>query len=130
MGFLGGASGKELACQCRSCKTRVRSLGREDPLQEGKAAHSCILAWRILWTEEPGGLQAVGWRSQTRLKRQHAAHPHPQMKEENRSSFLLSFLFRQGYLLENISGGFPGDAVVKTLRFYYSGSGSIPIREN
>nr|CAI9709201.1 unnamed protein product [Rangifer tarandus platyrhynchus] len=34
------------------------------------------------------------------------------------------------YLTENISGGFPGNAVVKTLRFYYSGSGSIPIREN
>ena len=37
----------------------VRSLGREDPLEEGMAAHSSIHAWRILWTEEPGGLQSI-----------------------------------------------------------------------
>ena len=37
-------------------KTWVRSLGREDPLERGMAAHSSILAWRTLWTEEPGGL--------------------------------------------------------------------------
>ena len=36
-------------------KTQVRSLGREDPLEEEMATHSSILAWRILWTEEPGG---------------------------------------------------------------------------
>ena len=35
----------------------VRFLGREDPLEEGMATHSNILAWRTLWTEEPGGLQ-------------------------------------------------------------------------
>ena len=35
---------------------QVRSLGQEDPLEEGMATHSSILAWRILWTEEPGGL--------------------------------------------------------------------------
>ena len=39
---------------------RVRSLGREDPLEEGMATHSSILAWRIPWTEEPGGLQFTG----------------------------------------------------------------------
>jgi len=38
-------------------ETQVRSLGREDPLEEGMATHSSILAWRIPWTEEPGGLQ-------------------------------------------------------------------------
>ena len=37
----------------------VRSLGREDPLEEGMATHSRILAWRIPWTEEPGGLQST-----------------------------------------------------------------------
>ena len=36
---------------------RVQSLGREDPLEEGMATHSSILAWRIPWTEEPGGLK-------------------------------------------------------------------------
>ena len=38
---------------------RVWSLGREDPLKEGMATHSSILAWRISWTEKPGGLQSI-----------------------------------------------------------------------
>ena len=38
----------------------VRSLGQEDPLEKGMAAHSRILAWRIPWTEESGGLQFIG----------------------------------------------------------------------
>ena len=37
-------------------ETQVRSLGGGDPLEEGKATHSSVLAWRILWTAEPGGL--------------------------------------------------------------------------
>ena len=43
-------------------ETQVQSLGQEDPLEKGMATHSNILAWRILWTEEPGGLQSVGWQ--------------------------------------------------------------------
>ena len=39
---------------------RVRSLDLEDPLKEGTATHSSILACRILWTKEPGGLQSIG----------------------------------------------------------------------
>ena len=38
----------------------VRCLGWEDPLEEGMATHSSILAWRIPWTEEPGGLRSMG----------------------------------------------------------------------
>ena len=41
-------------------ETWVQSLGREDPLEEKMAAHSRILAWRVPWTEEPGGLQSIG----------------------------------------------------------------------
>ena len=41
-------------------ETRVRSLGGEDPLEEGMATQSSILAWRLPWTEEPGGLQSMG----------------------------------------------------------------------
>ena len=41
-------------------ETRIRSLGWEDPLEKGMATHSSILAWRIPWTEEPGGLQSTG----------------------------------------------------------------------
>ena len=48
-------------------ETQVQSLG-EDPLEKEMATHSCILVWEILWTEEPGGLQAVGLqRSRTQL---------------------------------------------------------------
>ena len=48
-------------------ETWVRSLGREDPLEKEMATHSTILAWRIPWTEEPGGLQSTGSLSRTRL---------------------------------------------------------------
>ena len=41
-------------------ETWVRSLSREDPLEEGMATHSSVLAWRIPWTEEPRGLQSMG----------------------------------------------------------------------
>ena len=41
-------------------ETRVPSLGLEDPLEKEMAAHSSILAWRIPWTENPGGLQSMG----------------------------------------------------------------------
>ena len=41
-------------------ETRVRSLGREDPLEKEMATHSSIFSWKISWTEEPGGLQSTG----------------------------------------------------------------------
>ena len=57
MGFPGGSGVKNLpAIQ----ETRVQSLGFKDPLEEGMATHSSILAWRIPWTEEPGGLWSIG----------------------------------------------------------------------
>ena len=40
-------------------QTQVRSLGQEDSLEKGMATHSSILAWKIPWTEEPGGLQSM-----------------------------------------------------------------------
>ena len=43
-------------------ETQVRSLGQEDPLEEEMAIHSSILAWKIPWTEEPGGLQSKGFQ--------------------------------------------------------------------
>ena len=48
-------------------ETWVRSLLQEDPLEKTVATHSSILAWRVLWTEEPSGLQSMGSESQTRL---------------------------------------------------------------
>ena len=46
-------------------ETWVPSLGQEDPLEKVMVTHSSILAWRIPWTEEPGGLQSMGLESQT-----------------------------------------------------------------
>ena len=54
-----GFSGKESACQCRDT---VRSLGQEDPLEKEMAIHSSILDGKVPWTEEPGGLQSVGFQ--------------------------------------------------------------------
>ena len=56
MHFPGNASGMELACQHR----RHKILGQEDPLEEGMTTCSSVLAWRIPWTEEPGGVQSSG----------------------------------------------------------------------
>ena len=56
-GFPGGSVVKRLPPMQ---ETRVQSLGREDPLEKEMATHSRILAWRIPWTEEPGGLQSTG----------------------------------------------------------------------
>ena len=53
----------------------VRSLDWEDPLEKEMATHSRIHAWRIPWTEEPGGLQYVGLQSQTRLSSFHFRCP-------------------------------------------------------
>ena len=78
MGFLGKSTG--VGCQCLSVitkypraslvaqmvknppamqETQVQSLGEKDPLEKGMATHSSILAWRIVWTEKPGGLQPM-----------------------------------------------------------------------
>ena len=48
---------------------QVQALGQEDPLEKEMATHSSILAWKISWTEEPGGLQSMVRRSQTQLSR-------------------------------------------------------------
>ena len=48
-------------------ETGIRFLGREDPLEQGMAAHSSILAWRIPWTEESDGLQSTGLQSWAQL---------------------------------------------------------------
>ena len=64
VGFPGGS---ELKCLPAMWETWVRSMGREDPLEKEMATHSSILARRIPWMEEPGGLQSTGSQSQIRL---------------------------------------------------------------
>ena len=54
-----GSAVKNLLAVQKMLETWVQSLGQEDPLEEGMATHSSILAWRISWTEEPGRLQSI-----------------------------------------------------------------------
>ena len=72
---------------------QVRSLGREDPLEEVMATHSSILAWEIPWTEEPGGLQSVGsQKSRTRLNA-HTCICRKQEKGHSLFQSLQSFIW-------------------------------------
>ena len=52
-------------------ETRVQSLGWEDLLEKEMATHSSILAWKILWTEEPGGLQSMGYKQSDMTEYEH-----------------------------------------------------------
>ena len=59
LGFPGGLTVKNLPAVQETEETQVGSLGGEDPLQEGMATHSSLLAWGISWTQEPGGFRTV-----------------------------------------------------------------------
>ena len=48
------------SANARAAEDACGSLGQEDPLEKGMTTHSSILAWKIPWTEEPGGLQSMG----------------------------------------------------------------------
>ena len=74
--FPGGSVVKNLPTVQEMQETLVQSQVQDDPLEEGMATHSSILAWEIPWTEKPGGLQSMGLRkSQTQLK-QLSMHAH------------------------------------------------------
>ena len=60
MGFPCGSAIKKPPAMQEAQEIQIRSLGQEDPLEEGMTTHFSILAWRIPWTEEPGGLQSMG----------------------------------------------------------------------
>ena len=65
---------KESTCQGRRHK-RSPVLGQEDPLEKEMATHSCIFAWRIPWTEEPGRLQSIGCKELDTTQHTHT-HTH------------------------------------------------------
>ena len=96
----GGASGKEPACQCRRLRFDPQ-VGKE----EGMATHSTILAWRIPWTEEPGGLQSIGLqiqtlpKSQTQLKQRSTHSLHRYFSSFNFLSDRYYFLLQAGFRL-------------------------------
>ena len=72
---------------------RVQSLDWEDPLEEGMATHSSILAWRIPWTEEPGGLQSIG--------SQRVGHNWSNLTYTQRNECCSSDLGRRRFVLED-----------------------------
>ena len=59
-GFPDGSAVKNPPVMQETWEMWVQSLGREDPLEEEMATHSSIVAWKIQWTEQPGGLQSMG----------------------------------------------------------------------
>ena len=73
-------------------ETRVRPLSRDDPLEEGLATRSSVLAWRIPWTEEPGGLQCIGSQSQIRLRDLACTHLYISISISQFTPCLPSFL--------------------------------------
>ena len=60
LGFSSGSAVKNRPAMQEPQEMRVQSLGCEDPLEEGMATYSSIVAWKIPWTEEPDGLQSMG----------------------------------------------------------------------
>ena len=60
MGFPGGSVVKTLPANAGDADLQFQSLGQEEPLEEEMATHSSFFAWRIPWTEGPGGLQSMG----------------------------------------------------------------------
>ena len=70
---------KSLPANAGKHETQVRSLGQEHSLEEGIATQSSILAWRIIWTEEPGGLWSIESRVRLKQLNIHAHHPRNSM---------------------------------------------------
>ena len=99
-------------------ETRVRSLNQEDPLEKGMATHSSILAWRIPWTEEPGGLQFMGfqrvghdWMTNTHTNAHtcvHTTSKHHVTVKLQRTSLCLRIFNWNGLGLRNTVKGKPG----------------------
>ena len=71
LSFPSGSVVKNLPAMQETQETRVQSLGQEDPLKKEMATHSSILAWNILWTEEPGGLQSMGCKESDMTEHSH-----------------------------------------------------------
>ena len=87
---------------------QFQSLGPEDPLEKEMATHSSILAWKIPWTEEPGGLQSRAAKSQTRLKQLNTAHSGASSVSLHRavlSNFSLDIISSERFFLETVVRG-------------------------
>ena len=81
-------------------ETWVCSLSWEDPLEKGMATHSSILAWRIPWTEEPGGLQSMG--SQTVGHDWATKHTHTHCEVSSSASGQCTFYLHKWYGFDTV----------------------------
>ena len=115
MNTTGSCNGKEPTWHCRKQEMRVQFLGREDPLEKDMATHSSILAWRIPWTEEPGGLLVVHGvaKSQTWLSNWHYSILMPKLLRNVRGN------------LKRLAG-FPDSLVGKESTCNARDPGSVP----
>ena len=77
-------------------ETWVQSLGREDPLEKDMATHFSILAWRIPWTEEPGGLQSMGLQ---RVEHKSAINTHTHTRTHTHIPYRFAFNCLRCYFL-------------------------------
>ena len=82
---------------------RVQSLGREDPLEKDMATRSSILVWRIPWTEEPGGLQSMGWQESDTTERLVVRHHEYHQTSSLHGVGSLSHAFEEQIQLVNTS---------------------------
>ena len=76
----------------------VQSLGQKNPQEEGMATHSSILAWRILWTEEPGGLQFMGSKMRWTQLKQLSTHGY-HLYHSNSIFTNLKFIFKGNHII-------------------------------
>ena len=86
--------GKESACQCRMQESWVQSLSGEDPLEKKMATHCSILAWEILWTEEPSRLQSMGSQ---RVRHNSVTKQQLLKRRVSRDLVILIFLVQRRY---------------------------------
>ena len=87
-------------------KTQVLSLDWDDPLEKGMATHSSVLAWRMLWSEEPGGLHSTGLQRVRHI-------PHKKIKLQTISLMKVKVLITQSYpaLCNPMDYSLPGSSV-------------------
>ena len=100
MGFLGGWVVKNLPAMQELQEIQIHFPGQEEPVEEGMAAHSGTLAWRIPWTEEPGGLQSIGLQS---VKQEWSDLAHTQHFENIQMYTVVSSIVRALLLYSGLS---------------------------
>ena len=94
-GFPGGSLAKNPPANARDIMDVGSAVGREDPLEEGMATRSSVLAWRVPWTEAPGGPQSPGSQ---RVRRDSNNSARPQTNHlEDTINYLVSSSVKRGY---------------------------------